>query len=951
MIVLVSDNAEIVARISTLLKQKGDVFTVAPDEPEAFAVIRSERATLLIVDTSSSAFNGFALCGEIKSDPDLAGLPVLCLTDLSDLSSILSVLDCTADGFLTPPFTLASLSSATGDLLDRQAEGKAEGAVRTRFRVNHDGREFSVVADRRQLLEFLLTAFESAIRMRSEVERVRDECRIEVKTASGHLRELTDERDATVAGLHRELAERDRAVADAEAALVAQEQSETLLKTRFLNVAQELKDLGTVHEETRRSDEEKGRKIVALESDLAAAAAAWNQAKQDLTARVDSLNGQLNEVTLERDAARSNAAALDVKLAETGRQLASARDGMEQNALTVRSLTGDLETMTRERDAARSNAAALDGKLAETGRQLASTRDNMEQNARMVRSLQSDLEKMTRERDAMNRRSEDLEKTLAETLTAARSKEQEVRAALDSVTNDLNSIQNALEQNLRQLEKELALRKGLEQEVESLSRERDALIHTRDTLQGECTRLESDLRDTVSESGAREAEVRESLGNVTNDLNSIQNALEQNLRQLEKELALRKDVEQEVERLTRERDAVVRDAEDAKAGITDLEKLLAVEKDSRARAETGGNALRAEHEQLQGRLRALSQDLGQVQEENRALASAKDAAEETGRRALGEIAGLKEQAEHLKKDLAEERAATAGEREKHAKAEAQGQDLARRFQEAATSLESASRDIGVLTAALQKERGKGQEIQGRLFMAEQECADQTRALTALKEELNAVRSAARPPDPVPEIRADQKVPPPPPVPEPAAGESGPAGKEGMGEPQPAAAERPVNLPDNSSVGEPQPVRAPVSSIQTMLPPAGSSISLPVPETPQPAIPSGTVPEQPVPENEEGANKEIAVPEPVSPVVDRVPEPFAIPRAAPADLTVSRDRFMDIIKWAHHADTLSPEDRKSLIADLMRLSRLVQKGRHLTNRQEQEIRAVVARAWSLGYRFI
>jgi hypothetical protein len=36
---------------------------------------------------------------------------------------------------------------------------------------------------------------------------------------------------------------------------------------------------------------------------------------------------------------------------------------------------------------------------------------------------------------------------------------------------------------------------------------------------------------------------------------------------------------------------------------------------------------------------------------------------------------------------------------------------------------------------------------------------------------------------------------------------------------------------------------------------------------------------------------------------------------------------------------------------MRLSKLVQKGRHLTNRQEQEIRALVARVQSLGYRFI
>ena len=73
--------------------------------------------------------------------------------------------------------------------------------------------------------------------------------------------------------------------------------------------------------------------------------------------------------------------------------------------------------------------------------------------------------------------------------------------------------------------------------------------------------------------------------------------------------------------------------------------------------------------------------------------------------------------------------------------------------------------------------------------------------------------------------------------------------------------------------------------------------------------------------------------------------------APATMTISRDRWLDIIKWAHHTDALAPEDRKGMISDLMRLSKLVQKGRHLTNRQDQEIRAVVARVQSLGYRFV
>jgi hypothetical protein len=75
------------------------------------------------------------------------------------------------------------------------------------------------------------------------------------------------------------------------------------------------------------------------------------------------------------------------------------------------------------------------------------------------------------------------------------------------------------------------------------------------------------------------------------------------------------------------------------------------------------------------------------------------------------------------------------------------------------------------------------------------------------------------------------------------------------------------------------------------------------------------------------------------------------RMAAGDLTISRDRWMDIIKWAHHTESIGDEQRKDLLANLMRLSKLVQKGRHLTNRQEQEIRVLVARVQGLGYRFV
>jgi hypothetical protein len=71
---------------------------------------------------------------------------------------------------------------------------------------------------------------------------------------------------------------------------------------------------------------------------------------------------------------------------------------------------------------------------------------------------------------------------------------------------------------------------------------------------------------------------------------------------------------------------------------------------------------------------------------------------------------------------------------------------------------------------------------------------------------------------------------------------------------------------------------------------------------------------------------------------------------PPDLVVSRERWFDMIKWVHHAEHIPPEEQKELLGDLVRMSRLVQKGRHLTSRQDDEIRALFARILQTGYRF-
>ena len=69
-----------------------------------------------------------------------------------------------------------------------------------------------------------------------------------------------------------------------------------------------------------------------------------------------------------------------------------------------------------------------------------------------------------------------------------------------------------------------------------------------------------------------------------------------------------------------------------------------------------------------------------------------------------------------------------------------------------------------------------------------------------------------------------------------------------------------------------------------------------------------------------------------------------------DWTVTRDRWFDMIKWVHHNTTIPEDQRKELLGNLVHMSRLIQKGRHLTTRQEESIRSIYAQMQDLGYRF-
>jgi hypothetical protein len=59
---------------------------------------------------------------------------------------------------------------------------------------------------------------------------------------------------------------------------------------------------------------------------------------------------------------------------------------------------------------------------------------------------------------------------------------------------------------------------------------------------------------------------------------------------------------------------------------------------------------------------------------------------------------------------------------------------------------------------------------------------------------------------------------------------------------------------------------------------------------------------------------------------------------------NRQQWFDLFTWARHADALTADQRREII----RMGRLIQKGRKLTQQQDARIREMIELAQSLGY---
>ena len=103
-ILVVEDNAMQAELLRHMLARRGYAVRVAGDGVRALEMVRQRRPTLVLSDIAMPEMDGYQMCEAIKSDGELADIPVVLLTSLTDPEDVILGLGARADNYVTKPY-------------------------------------------------------------------------------------------------------------------------------------------------------------------------------------------------------------------------------------------------------------------------------------------------------------------------------------------------------------------------------------------------------------------------------------------------------------------------------------------------------------------------------------------------------------------------------------------------------------------------------------------------------------------------------------------------------------------------------------------------------------------------------------------------------------------------------------------------------------------------------
>ena len=166
-ILIVEDSPTQAEKLRSMLAEKGCTPQVVSNGRLALEMLRYTTPDLVLSDVVMPEMDGYTLCREIKA---LHDVPVILVTSLIDPKDIVRGLECGADSFVRKPYDDAYLLTRIEHvLMTRQLRQGENGEAGIALYIGDT--KHVVNAERRQILDLLISTYEQAVIVNEELLR------------------------------------------------------------------------------------------------------------------------------------------------------------------------------------------------------------------------------------------------------------------------------------------------------------------------------------------------------------------------------------------------------------------------------------------------------------------------------------------------------------------------------------------------------------------------------------------------------------------------------------------------------------------------------------------------------------------------------------------------------------------------------------------------------------
>ncbi len=215
-ILIVEDSPTQAEQLKGMLERHGFVVRAAINGQEALAAIAGDRPMIIISDILMPEMDGYELCRRIKEDDALKEIPVILLTFLSEPRDVIEGLVSGADYFIIKPYREENLLSRIHHIITNW-EIEAGEKLKMGIEIYFAGQKYFITSDRLQILNLLLSTYESAIQKNEELLQSQEELKLLNERLEEKISEI-ERINSDLKALNRELESKRRELEDAKMA-------------------------------------------------------------------------------------------------------------------------------------------------------------------------------------------------------------------------------------------------------------------------------------------------------------------------------------------------------------------------------------------------------------------------------------------------------------------------------------------------------------------------------------------------------------------------------------------------------------------------------------------------------------------------------------------------------------------------------------------------------------